>query len=226
MALIKSNQIETGVKPNQIVALDNQGKLPAIDGSQLTNLPTSRDIESYKDEIIERLSKSEAEIIERVLSAAEVDIMNRTLLKSVEIIEEPEEEYEEPELTLDETVVEALLTINALAENTRQLQLGVGPAQMMVYAEKFEEASDYLVDDMPDDLSKYPFIDAEVGATGRSAEYVANSIIDKKGEWISFNAKVERIRMVAKTHILESQTLESVDNIVKLAVSHLDKLVD
>lgn len=218
MQLIKSDQIDTGTKPGQVVALDTEGKLPPIDGSQLTNLPLSRDIDSYKEEIIKRLTQSEDEIRERVL--------NETVLRAAPVPEEIEPEVVEIELTLEETKNEALHTVNALAEYTRREYLGVGSAQMMVYAEKFEEASDYLIDDMPDDLSKFPFINAEVEATGRSAEQVANSIIDKKGEWIAFNAKVEKIRLIAKTHISEAQTAETVDNVVELAANHLDKLID
>ena len=134
--------------------------------------------------------------------------------------------YEPPAMSLEEVKEEALYTVDAYAETARQEHMAVGPVQMMVYTEKFNEATDYIVDDMPEDTSPYPFIDAEVGATGKSAEEIANSIIDKKGEWISFNAKVERVRLVAKTHILEAQTIESVDEIVKLAADTLDSMVE
>jgi len=36
---IRADQIDTGTGPNQIVQLDGTSKLPAVDGSQLTNLP-------------------------------------------------------------------------------------------------------------------------------------------------------------------------------------------
>lgn len=164
-------------------------------------------------------------------------VLDRALLKSVEIltphalipsIAEPEEvrAYEPPALTLEEVIDEGLYTVDALAEHTRQEYMGVGPAQMMVYTEKFNEASDYLVDDMPSDTTPYPFIDAETGSTGKSAEQVANDIIDEKGKWIAFNAKVERVRLVAKTHLREAQTVESADNIVKLAAETLDSMVE
>lgn len=215
---IKRWQLDVGTGPNQIVALDEQGRLPAIDGSQLRNLPLSRDIDFHKEEIVQRLLQSEEEIRERIL--AELQKPTPPVVPT-----EVEPEVVEIELTLEEVKDEALYTIDALAENARQEYLGVGPAQMMVYNEKFNEASDYLVDDMPEDVSKYPFINAEVGATGKSAEQVANDIIDEKGKWISFNAKVERVRLAAKTHIKEAQTVESIDNIVETAAEHIDLMV-
>lgn len=41
MAKIKARQIDTGTGPNQVVELDGSSQLPAVDGSQLTNVTAS-----------------------------------------------------------------------------------------------------------------------------------------------------------------------------------------
>jgi len=40
---IPSDQIDTGTGPGSVVQLDGAGLLPAVDGSQLTNLPGGGD---------------------------------------------------------------------------------------------------------------------------------------------------------------------------------------
>lgn len=39
MGLIRAEQIDVGTGPNQVLVLDDQGKLPVLDTSQLSNLP-------------------------------------------------------------------------------------------------------------------------------------------------------------------------------------------
>ena len=208
MALLKPKDIASGMRPGHYVKLDSKGKLPPVDGSQLINL---------------QLPKEE-EIIERILEKLESEVSSRNFFRNPTGLSSPQEEpiEEEIELTFDEYVDEAQHVVNAIVENARQVYFNVGPFQMMVYDEKFQEASDYIVDNMPENLSKYPFIQIEAEVTGKSGEEIANAIIDGRREWISFNVETEKKRLIAKHDLTHCKTKEEVDVVIETLSTQLE----
>ena len=95
--------------------------------------------------------------------------------------------------------------------------------QELLYIEKSEEAIDYTTSGYPDNLSDFPLIKAEVNATGKAARDIVESILKKKAEWISFNAKIEEIRLRGKAAI-RSENVNSVVEIDKIKKQTIDLL--
>jgi len=95
--------------------------------------------------------------------------------------------------------------------------------QESLYIEKSEEAIDYTTSGYPSDLSNYPLIKAEVNATGITAQAVAESILTKKGEWISSNAVIEEIRLRGKAEI-RSEDVNSIGEIDSIKEQTIDLL--
>ena len=102
---------------------------------------------------------------------------------------------------LDRIKIKAKSDIDDIAFSVYSRYVNLNTSQLFVYAEKSEEATDYIALKCPSDLSNFPLINAEVEVTGRPAERVATNILAKKAEWISICVKVEKNRLGAKHKI-------------------------
>lgn len=71
----------------------------------------------------------------------------------------------------------------------------------MVYQEKGDEAADYVANGYPADLASYPFIQAEVNATGKTATQAADDILAQKSAWIMLGAATEEARLSGKVAV-------------------------
>jgi hypothetical protein len=70
-----------------------------------------------------------------------------------------------------------------------------------IYTMKYNEATGYLLNDSPKDLSEYPFLQTDVTVTGKKASTVAKKIISKYKEWIIKLNKMELLRLKGKADI-------------------------
>ncbi|MEL7167354.1 MAG: hypothetical protein AAGL96_17960 [Pseudomonadota bacterium] len=86
------------------------------------------------------------------------------------------------------------------------------PGQELIYNEKRIEAERYL-SILPRllNLDGYPFIEAEVGITGATAEEVAQVFLARAGLWVQVGAALEAIRLSASHSIEASTTVAEID---------------
>lgn len=95
----------------------------------------------------------------------------------------------------------AKAAVDAAAESVRTKYITPGAGQAMTYAEKSDEAADFVAANYPSDLSMYPFIQAEVNATGKTASAAADDILARKSAWIAVGAAIEEARLAGKMSI-------------------------
>jgi hypothetical protein len=96
----------------------------------------------------------------------------------------------------------AVAAINETIGRARTLFITATPGQEMTYQAKQAEAAAYLaVVPAPTDLTKFPFIAAEIGISGADAIAVATLFAAKSAQWSAIGASLERLRMTAATAI-------------------------
>lgn len=102
--------------------------------------------------------------------------------------------------------LEAKAEVDRVAERARLRYVTSGSGQAMTYAEKSDEAADYVAAGYPADLSSYPFLQAEVNATGKLASTAADDILAQKSAWIIVGAAIEEARLLGKKNIDAAST--------------------
>jgi len=112
--------------------------------------------------------------------------------------------------------------IDYAAEMTRLRYITNGAGQAMVYQEKAIEAAAYAGAGYPADLTSYPFIQAEVNASGLSAQEAADAIIAIRTSWIAVSAQIEEVRLGAKVLVNAATTKAEVDTIIANTAAVLD----
>jgi hypothetical protein len=103
--------------------------------------------------------------------------------------------------------------IDQTAESVRLQYVTPGSSQAMTYQEKGDEAADYVANGYPVDLSSYPFIQAEVNATGKTSTAAADDILTQKSAWIVVGAAVEEVRIGGKINIDAATDEAEIDSI-------------
>lgn len=116
--------------------------------------------------------------------------------------------------TLGDLQTAAKQEVDNAAETARQRYITPGAGQSMAYQEKSDEATDYAAANYPADLTSYPFIQAEVNATGKTAQQAADDIIAQRSAWVAKGAAIEELRIKAKQDI-DAATDESSINMFK-----------
>jgi hypothetical protein len=111
--------------------------------------------------------------------------------------------------------------IDQTAEAVRLQYVTPGSSQSMVYQEKGDEAADYVANGYPADLSSYPFIQAEVNATGKTATEASDDILTQKSAWIVVGAAVEEVRIGGKMNIDAAADEAEVETIRDAALAAL-----
>lgn len=134
------------------------------------------------------------------------------------------------ELSLADKKMYAIKTIEAVAETARRRYITDGAGQAMTYQEKGEEAADYVAagypaaTGSPPTYAGYPFIQAEVEATGKTSTQAADDIIAQKSVWIAVGATIEKERVGGKKAVNEATTNQGVTTARDNAVSALDAI--
>lgn len=116
---------------------------------------------------------------------------------------------------------EAKRNVDQTSEETRLRYVTSGSSQAMTYQEKGDEAADYVANGYPVDLASYPFIQAEVNATGKTPTAAADDILAQKSAWIVIGAAVEEVRIGGKINIDAAVDEAAVNSIRDAALAAL-----
>lgn len=127
-------------------------------------------------------------------------------------------------LSLDELKINAKKKIDETAENVRLNYITSGSGQGIVYQEKVDEASDFIAEGYPKLTDNYPFIRAEVNATGKTSKQVVDDIIAAKSTCISKLAVIEEERLKGKKKIDNTLKEEEVSSTRDIIISNLKRL--
>jgi hypothetical protein len=102
---------------------------------------------------------------------------------------------------LPEAQKEQIDLVNTKAGETRTKYVTNIPFQEAAYQAKEADVRRYKSDGYPSDLTPYPFVAAEVDATGLSATQAADDVIIQADQWLMLNAEIERLRRKASVEI-------------------------
>lgn len=112
--------------------------------------------------------------------------------------------------------------IDTLAYNKRKTNNTVGMDD--IYREKAEQAVEYAVAGYPYDLSLFPFIEAEVEATGLTPQEAAEIIMLARQKWMFFVTNIEKERRKGKINIEKATTIRDVEIARDNAIEALQKV--
>ena len=199
-----------------------------IVAAEIAKIP--RPVQKVTNQIVEKLdTKAVAQVISNELKTKLLDQVNKQVIR-----EEIDKDFKrrnppkpkKPELTLAQYKVAANRKIDEKSATLRSRYITTVPGQEAVYAEKVEEATDFISEGYTSDIKLFPLLHAEVKATELTPKQVADGIIEKKSQWIHLNAQIEEARIRAK-RIIESNKINSVqqvDKITNQTLNILDKL--
>ena len=115
-------------------------------------------------------------------------------------------------------------SIDRMAEAARRRHITGGDGQVMAYLDKSDEAADYKAAGYPADLSSYPFVQAEVNATGKTNQNAADDILTERSNWIAAAASIEEERLSGKKAVNDAATIEDAVTAHDAAVTALQAL--
>ena len=130
--------------------------------------------------------------------------------------------------------------IDEAAEAARLRYITYGSGQAMAYQEKGDEAADFIaagypvgspsgspigsVIGSPVSLPGYPFIEAEVKATGKTPRQAADDIVAQKAAWVAVGATIEQSRLGGKKKVDEALDAADVNNERDDAIAELNAI--
>ena len=114
--------------------------------------------------------------------------------------------------------------IDKSAEVARLRYITDGAGQASVYQEKSKEADAYILAGYPADLSTWPFIQAEVNATGLSNTAAADAIVAQRDAWIVLGASIEEARLSGKNAVDAASDETGIDAARDAAIAALDAI--
>lgn len=127
---------------------------------------------------------------------------------------------------LIEKKTEAKYPVDLAAENSRNKYLTTGSGQAISYLRKEDDAEKYKADGYPviGSPSEYPWITAEVNATGLSAQEAADAILAQRDAWLTLGTKIEEERRLGKLAIDAASDESEVNTARDNAVATLEAL--
>lgn len=173
---------------------------------------------------------------DQILSVEEIKILNNEfydefvapVIKSVQELSLKTNFYNEQAITssstLDDKKTNAKSIVDQTAERIRSKYITPGAGQTLVYQEKSDEATDYITAGYPVDLTSYPFIQAEVNATGKTKEQAADDIIAAKATTIAALVSIEEERLSGKRNIDDVVDESGINSICDAAITALEEL--
>lgn len=118
---------------------------------------------------------------------------------------------------LAEMKVRSIEEVNRGIETIRKRFITPIVGQELIYQEKEAEAKRYLAaDPEPVDLTEFPFIAAEIGATAPTAGEVAQLYLNLGAQWRVIGAQLEQVRLGTIAQIEQATTPGSVTAILAL----------
>lgn len=125
---------------------------------------------------------------------------------------------------LSEAKLRAMAEIDIAAGTARLRYITVTHGQDQIYTEKTNEAIDFITNKYPSDLSAFPFIAAEVDATGLQPQIVATIILQKRSEWIVKMAAIEKLRRKGKIDIQAAPGIKIINEVKQQYTEELNSL--
>ena len=129
-----------------------------------------------------------------------------------------------PHATLADAQAAAEARIDEAAGRARARYITVTPGQEATYVEKGRQAEAYRAAGYPADLTSYPWIQAEVNATGKTPQQAADDILAQRDQWIALGAQIEELRIKGKSDIRSATTKAQVRQLADQAVAALDAI--
>jgi len=114
--------------------------------------------------------------------------------------------------------------IDQSAEHARLRYITNGAGQALVYQKKEDEARAYVLAGYPADTSNYPFVEAEMNATGKSKEAAADDIIIKADAWVVVGANIEEERLSGKAAVDVATIVADIETARGTAIAALDAI--
>lgn len=127
-------------------------------------------------------------------------------------------------LTLEEHRAASIYELDKATEGVRDKFITRGPGQAMTYQEKGDEAADFVAAGYPADLSTYPFLQAEVNATGKTPAQAADDILAQKSAWIVVGAAIEEERLRGKISINAAVDKDAITAALDAAVAAMEAI--
>lgn len=154
------------------------------------------------------------------------------IIKSIQELNDRANFYNEEVITSTSTLNDIKTNAKALVDQTsehiRCKYITPGFGQSLAYQEKSEEAADFVASGYPTgspiDLSDYPFIQAEVNATGKTPQDAADDILAQKALWISKGASIEEVRLGGKKAIDDAPDEGDIITAKNAAISALEEI--
>ena len=114
---------------------------------------------------------------------------------------------------------------HAINETANKIRLKyITPNQDDVYREKADQVIEYVAAGYPTDVTTYPFIRAEVNATGLTSQQAADAIIVARQAWMTKMADIEEQRRKGNVLIDSVTTVSDVDAAKDAAIVALNLL--
>ena len=129
-----------------------------------------------------------------------------------------------PAPVLSEEKVEGKRAIDSAAEIKRREFITIGSGQAMTYANKAAEVRRYIDAGYPASLAEYPYIQAEVNATGQSATDAANNIKTLRDAWVVIDVQIEEERIGGKAGIDAAADVAAVNAQVASSVAIIEAI--
>lgn len=123
-----------------------------------------------------------------------------------------------------EKKAEAKIYVDIEAETARNRYLTIGSGQAMTYIRKEIDAQAYKDAGYPTIDETYPWINAEVEATGNTGQKCADDILAQATIWISIGTTIEKYRRQGKINIDAAINEEGVDIAKENAISLLEAI--
>lgn len=112
--------------------------------------------------------------------------------------------------SLADAITRAERAIDAAAGETRAKYLTIAPGQEATYVMKSSEAALFKTAGYPADLTTYPWVQAEVNATGLSAAAATDAILLQKAQWEALGSYIEQLRLAGKAAVRVALTVQEV----------------
>jgi hypothetical protein len=118
----------------------------------------------------------------------------------------------------------ARIAIDRAAGQARARHITTTPGQAETYLSKAAEAVAYLAAGAPEDLTGWPWIQADASAFNLSGFEAASTIIANRDAWVALGSYIENVRLHSKNDIAAATTPMDCARILQNAINTLNAL--
>jgi hypothetical protein len=125
---------------------------------------------------------------------------------------------------LDEAVEAMKAEIDKAAGIARNKYITFGPGQAETYLSKSENAKAYIASGCPENLTDYPWVEADAEAYELTPAEAAAHIISSKNAWSTLGVAIEKVRLGYKHRITKATTSAQVISLANEAIEKLEQI--